>query len=218
MTTLCRQRWWGWVQLEWLHLTTVGQGAAFFASRQGSKRKFCLDNAAIVFNACFVLDANMWLDDCDQLRRHGNQKVAFAANHSASLLRGCHKDELVGLAGAEGVCNDKLQGLQPSCTHTTTSATTVSHDSSTSSVAVFKCTGQAMLFCNAKYQNKLPSLTEHFTLDGLIRIKKLPQPVDVFEPTNTYVICFEFVFFCRWHAWMKMLLCKYSHCSQINFV
>ena len=94
------------MQLEWHHLSRVGQVAAFFASRQGSKRRFCLDNAASVFNAAFVLDTNMWPDDCDQLRRHGNQKVAFAANHSASLLRGCHKDELVGVAGAEGICSD----------------------------------------------------------------------------------------------------------------
>ena len=77
--------------------------------RQGSKLRFCLDNAASVFNAAFDLDTNMWPDDCDQLSRHGNQKVASAAIHYDSLLRGWHKDELVGVAGAEGVCSDKLQ-------------------------------------------------------------------------------------------------------------
>ena len=66
-------------------LARLEQGTAFFANlRIGYIAKVVnRDDAASMFNTAFILDTNMWPNDSD----HGNKKFAFAADHSASVLR-----------------------------------------------------------------------------------------------------------------------------------
>ena len=135
------------------------------------------------------------------------------------------KDELLGMVGAEAVCRNKLQGAaailhlrEAACAPQPSLPEHHMTHQHPSRVAIFKCTSHAMLFYD------VASLTDHFKLDGLIRlIKRMSLSVDVFAPINTDVIFVKFMCFCRWHAWMlqhfimKMLLGKNAK-KKINFL